>query len=180
MRKVESVDDITNPYSKRILSNVLGKDSLKVVSRTPKRLRKLTKGLKKKQLRYQPAAQKWSITQIIAHLADAEIAMSWRIRFALAQSGLPIMAYDQDAWAKNLQYEKADLDECMEVFAALRRTNTILFKRLTDEEWERFGMHSERGKETVERMTMMLAGHDINHLKQIEAIRKSFKKKTKK
>jgi hypothetical protein len=179
LKKVTSVDDITNPYSKRILSNVIGKDPLKVLARTPKRLRKLVKGLKKKQLRYQAAAGKWSITQIVAHLADAEIVMSWRIRLTLAQSGMPIAAYDQDEWAKNLEYEKADADDCVDVFAVLRQVNHRLLSRLTDEEWERFGMHSERGKETVERMAAMLAGHDINHLNQIEAIRNSFKKKKK-
>lgn len=179
MGKIESVDDITNPYSKRILSNVIGKDPVKVLSQTPKRLRKLVKRLKKKQLRYQPAVGKWSIAQIVAHLADAEIAMSWRIRLALAQSGLPIAAYDQDEWAKNLHYEKADADDCVDLFTALRRANSALLSRLTQEEWERFGMHAERGKETVERMAQMLAGHDINHLNQIEGIRKLFKGKPK-
>jgi hypothetical protein len=179
MKRLHSVDDVTNPYSKRILSNVIDKDPLKVLSRTSKRLRKLTKGLKKKQLWFKPAEGKWSITQIIAHLADAEIAMSWRFRFALAQSGLPIMAYDQDEWANNLQYQNADVDSRIELFTVLRRANVEIFKRLTDEEWQRFGMHSERGKETVERMAQMLAGHDINHLNQIEGIQNSFKRKRK-
>jgi hypothetical protein len=180
MNRVQSVDDSTNPYIKRILTNVIGKDPMKVLNQTPKRLRKLIKGLKKKQLRHQPAPDKWAIVQIVAHLADAEIALSWRMRLALAQSGASIAAYDQDEWAKNLHHEQADIDERVEAFTVLRRMNTAMLSRLSEEEWGRFGLHSERGKETVEQMATHLAGHDLNHLNQIKAIRASFKMKKKK
>ncbi|MBI5474249.1 MAG: DinB family protein [Ignavibacteriae bacterium] len=168
---VTSVDGIENPYVKRLLTNVIDLDPMKVLRRTPKRLRKLIKGLKKKQRRYEPAPGKWSITQIVAHLADAEVALSWRFRSVLANSGAPVAAYDQDAWANNMKYETIDADDSLELFTTLRRANISVLSRLSDDEWDRFGMHAERGKETVERMATMLAGHDINHLKQIRAIR---------
>ncbi len=179
MKSIESVDDITNPYVKRILSNVIGKDPMKVLSQTPKRLRKLVKGLKKKQLRYQPAPGKWSITQIITHMADTELVLAFRLRMSLAQSGSPLLAMDQDKWATGLNYEKADVDEQIELFSAVRRQHLAIWNSLTDEDWQKFGMHEERGKETVERITHHYAGHDINHLNQIEAIRKLLKKKRK-
>ena len=180
MRKIESVDDITNPYVKRIISNVIGKDPMKVLERTPRRLRKLVKGLKKKQLRYQPAPGKWAITQIITHMADTELVLAFRLRMSLAQSGSPLLAMDQDKWATGLNYEKADVDEQIDLFSAVRRQHLAIWNSLKEEDWLKYGMHEERGKETVERITQHYAGHDINHLNQIEAIRKSFKKKKKK
>jgi uncharacterized damage-inducible protein DinB len=180
VRRIESVDDITNPYVKRILSNIIGKNPMKVLERTPRRLRKLVKGLKKKQLRFQPALSKWSIAQIINHLADGELVLAWRLRMALAQSGSPLQAMDQDKWASGLEYEKADVAEQIESFTIVRRRHLAIWKSLSDEQWQRFGMHEERGKETIERIAQHYAGHDINHLNQIEAIRKLFKKKRRK
>jgi hypothetical protein len=180
MKKVETVEDITNPYSKRILTNVIGKDPLKVLERTPRRIRKLVKGLKKKQLRQQPATGKWSIAQIIAHLADAEVTGAFRLRMMVSQSGSPILAYDQDAWANAMKYGKADVEEKIGLFTSVRNSQLAIWKSLNEDDWEKFGLHTERGKETVERFAQLHAGHDINHLNQIEAIRKSFKKKKKK
>ncbi len=177
---VTSVDDITNPYVKRILTNVIGMNPLTVLNRTPKRLRKLVKGLKKKQLHFQPAPGRWSITQIITHLADTELVLAFRLRMALAQPGSPLQAMDQDKWAAGLNYERADVDDQLEVFSAVRRQHLRIWKSLSAEDWQKFGMHEERGKETVERITQHYAGHDINHMNQIESLRRLFKKKTKK
>ncbi len=177
---VTSVDDITNPYVKRILANVIGKDPLKVLAQTPKRLRKLTKGLKKKQLRFQPAPGKWSIAQIIAHLADSELAGAFRLRMMVSQSGSPIQAYDQDMWANAMKYEEADVEDKTELFSTVRKSQIAIWRSLRDDEWRKFGMHAERGQETVERLAQLHAGHDINHLDQIEEIRNSFRKKKKK
>jgi hypothetical protein len=180
LKRVTSVDGITNPYGKRILSNVIGKDPMKVLARTPRRLRQLVKGLKKKQLRYQPAPGRWSIAHIINHLADAELAGAFRLRMMVSQSGSPILAYDQDAWANALGYDQADVEEKIKLFSTVRNSQLAIWQSLHDDDWERFGMHAERGKETVERFAQLHAGHDINHINQIEAIRGLFKKKKKK
>lgn len=177
MNTVQSVDHIVDDYVKRMITNVIGKDPLKVLSQTSKRLRKLVKGLKKKQLRHHPAPGKWSIAQIVTHLADTEIVLAFRLRMVLAQSGSPLMAMDQDKWASGLKYEKANVDDQLDVFRIVRRQHLAIWKSLNEEDWQKFGMHEERGKETVERITQHYAGHDINHLNQIEAIRRSFKKK---
>lgn len=177
MKPVTSVDDIQDAYVKRMVSNVIGQDPLEVLARTPKRLRKLVKGLKKKQLRAQPVPGKWSIAQIVTHLADTEIVLAFRLRMMLAQSGSRLQAMDQDKWAAGLNYADADVDEQVELFSTLRRSHLALWNSLRDEDWHKYGMHEERGKETVERITQHFAGHDINHLNQIEVIRKFFKKK---
>jgi hypothetical protein len=168
---VQSVEGIENAYVKRILSNVVGKDPMKVLERTPRRLRKLVKDMKKKHVRYHPAPGKWSIAQIVNHLADTELVLAFRLRMVLAQSGSPLQAMDQDKWAGGLGYETADVDEQLELFTAVRHKHLSMWKSLTDADWDKFGLHEERGRETVERIAQLYAGHDINHLQQIEAIR---------
>ena len=95
-------------YTQRILDNAAGKDALRVQRGTAAQLKKLTKGLDKKQLRWRPAAGKWSIAEILAHLADTEIVAGWRLRLILGSNGTPIVAFDQDSWASVLQYGKSD------------------------------------------------------------------------
>jgi uncharacterized damage-inducible protein DinB len=176
MNIVTSVDEIADAYVKRMVSNVLGKNPLDVLRATPRKLRQLVKGLKKQQLRFEPAPGKWSIAQIVTHLADTEVVLAFRLRMVLAQSGTSLQAMDQDKWAAGLNYAEANVNEQIELFSTLRKSHLALWDSLCDEDWQKYGMHEERGKETVERMTQHFAGHDINHLRQIEAIRNSFKR----
>src|SRR6202158_6361542 len=83
----------------RILEHVEGRDAIKVQRATEPKLRKLTQGLTPKELKWNPAPGKWSIAEIVAHLADVEIVASWRMRAILGSNGTPIQPFDQDAWA---------------------------------------------------------------------------------
>ena len=157
-------------YTQRILSYSEGKDALAVQSTTAKKLATLTKGLAKSQLRRKPAPDKWSIAQIMAHLADAEVVLGWRLRLVLGSNGIAIQPFDQDVWSNIFDYEHSDPKESLEIFRALRAANLALLKRVPKELWNNYGMHQERGKETVAHMVQMIAGHDLNHLRQIEEI----------
>ncbi len=112
------------------------------------------------------------MTEILAHLGDAEIVTAWRIRSILGAPGTPIQAYDQNAWVAAGRYNERNPSECLEVFRAVREANLGVLKRLKPEQWKHHGMHAERGEETIERILHMMAGHDINHLQQIERILK--------
>lgn len=166
-------------YVHRILGNVDGKDPLKVQKTTAKKLQKLLKPLSKKKLRRRPAEDKWSIAEILAHLADAELVAGWRLRSILTQDGVPIQAFDQDAWANTFRYERRDARESLRVFKTLRENNLTLLRSVPEKLWENHGMHAERGKETVAHMVRLFAGHDVNHVKQIEQIAKAKGKKKK-
>lgn len=174
MKKITSVAHIKDPYIKRILSNVINKDAFNVYCQTPVRLKHLIKGLKEPQLRTPPTKNKWSITQIVNHLCDAENVFAYRVRMILSQSGCRIQAYDENAWAKNLHYEKSNCHEKLDLFTHLRNDHVKILKSLSAREWKRYGIHEERGKETVERLVQMYAGHDINHVRQIAGMRKTF------
>jgi hypothetical protein len=157
-------------YIKRILGNVEGQNPLKVQAGTAKKLERLIKGMPASKLRKRPAPEKWSAGEILAHLADSEIVIGWRLRQILGAPGTPIQAYDQDSWAAAGHYQKRDPRKSAEQFRVVREANLALLKSLAPEQWKHHGMHSERGVETVEHIVRMIAGHDINHTRQVERI----------
>ena len=157
-------------YVQRIQSKVAGQDSVKVQAATAKKLQRLIKGATPAKLRKRPAPEKWSVAEILAHLADAEIVASWRLRAILGAPGTPIQAYDQEAWLAAGQYGKRDARKSLEQFRVLRDANLALYKSLTPQQWKHHGVHAERGEESIERLASMMAGHDINHLEQVAAI----------
>ena len=166
-------------YIGRILGYVEGQDAIKVQRSTVARLKKLIHGLSPKQLKWESEPGKWSIAEILAHLADAEIVASWRMRSVIGASGNPIQPFDQDVWASVFQYAKRDAKQSLEVFRILRENNLAMLKAIPHESWDNYGMHLECGKETVAHLTRMFAGHDTNHILQIEGIAAQLKKKRK-
>lgn len=157
-------------YIRRVTSYVEGEQPLKVQTATPKRLERLIRGVPLSKLRKHPAPNKWSVVEILAHLADTEIVGGYRIRMILGAPGTPIPGFDQDAWVTSGHYGKRDPRKSLEQFRALREANLALLKSITPGQWKHHGIHSERGVETVEHIVRMFAGHDLNHIQQIERI----------
>ena len=157
-------------YTQRVTSYVEGKQALAVQAATAKKLERLIKGVSTAKLRKRPAPDKWSVGEILAHIADAEIAGAFRMRLILGAPGTPVAAFDQDSWVIAGHYAKRDPRKSVEQFRALREANLALLKSLTPEQWKHYGMHAERGQESIEHIVRMFAGHDINHLRQIEGI----------
>jgi len=157
-------------YTQRILDYLDGKEPLAVQAATAKELDRLIAGVPIATLRERPAPDKWSVSEIDAHLADAEIVGAFRLRLILGSPGTPIVAYDQDQWAASGHYDQREPRKSIEQFRVLREGNLALLKSLRPEQWRHFGVHSERGQESIEHIVRMFAGHDINHLRQIEGI----------
>lgn len=157
-------------YTQRILGCLEGMEPMVVQAATANRLAQLIESVSASELRSRPAPGKWSVSEIIAHLADAEIVGGFRLRFILGSPGAPIVAYDQDRWVTSGHYEKRDPQKSLELFRALREANLALVDSLTPEQWTQYGIHSERGQESIEHIVRMFAGHDINHLQQVESI----------
>jgi hypothetical protein len=167
---MEHMKETPQQYTARILSYMEGKQPLKVQAATAKKLASLIKGVPTAKLRKRPAPEKWSVAEILAHLADTEIAGGWRMRLILGAPGTPVAAFDQDSWVTAGHYEKRDPRKAVEQFRVLREANLALLKSLKPEQWKHFGIHSERGEESIERIAKMFAGHDLNHVQQIERI----------
>ncbi len=175
--------ETSQQYIQRILGHVEGQDAIRVQRASAAKLRKLIQGLGSKELKWKPEPGKWSIAEIVAHLADVEIVAGWRMRAILGSNGTPIQPFDQDVWASVFEYSKRDPKQSLEVFRVLRENNLAMLKALPPESWDNYGMHAERGKETIAHLARMFAGHDTNHIKQVEGIAgqlKSARKKTKK
>ncbi len=157
-------------YTKRILGYMQGRQPLRVQRATPKRIERLVRSLTRRQMHKRPAPGKWSIAEILAHLADTELVGGYRLRTILGSNGTPIQAFDQDIWARNANYAAQDPHKSLRTFRVLREANLGLLKSLPKRKWSCYGIHAERGKETIARVAQMFAGHDINHLQQIEHI----------
>ena len=163
------MQETAQQYIQRILGYVEGQDAIKVQRATAARLQKAVRGLTAKQLKWRPEPGKWSIAEIVAHLADTEIVASWRMRSVIGENGITIQPFDQDAWASAFQYGKRDVKRSLEIFR-VRENNLALLKEIPRETWDNYGMHLERGKETIAHLVRMFAGHDTNHILQIERI----------
>ena len=157
-------------YKQRIAGYITGQDPLKVQATTADKIAKLMKGAPRAKLTKQPAPGKWSVAAILAHIADTEIVAGYRMRSVLGNPGGPIAAYDQDKWAAAENYAKHDPKLSLETYRTIREANLRMLKLLKPEQWKLSGIHAERGEESIERITLMMAGHDLNHLRQIEAI----------
>jgi hypothetical protein len=164
------MNETTRKYIDRILGYTQGRKPLDVQAATASTLARLVEGVPASTLRKRPAPEQWSVVEILAHLADSEVVCGWRLRASLGAPGSPIAAFDQNAWAVAGHYAERDARESIEQFRAMRQANLSLLHSLTPEQWQHHGIHSERGKETIERMVTMFAGHDLNHVQQIERI----------
>ena len=157
-------------YTQRILGFVIGKEPLEAQDETLKTLARLIQPFSGEQLSRRPEPGRWSITEILAHLVDTEIVVSWRMRMVIGQSGVPIQAVDQDVWAQTFNYPRQDPQVSLETFRVLRENNLRMLRALPQHLWENYGMQSERGKETLADIVRVYAGHDLNHLAQVEKI----------
>ena len=149
---------------------------LKAQAATPGRLASLTRGLSRSQLLHRPAPGKWSIHELVCHLADTEVANAWRYRKVLAEDEVGLTAWDQDRWAAGHQYRRQDFRLALEQFRILRGRNLALLKVVGRKAWDRTATHPTFGKLSAGQMLVHLAHHDANHLGQIERIRRSLVK----
>ena len=157
-------------YTQRILGYLDGQPALDVLAATPHTLARLIEGVPLETLRRRPAPTQWSVNDILAHLADGEIVGAFRMRLILGSPGVPIAAYDQDAWVTSGHYDARAPRQSVEQFRVLREGNLALLRSLAPEQWAHSGAHSERGPESIEQIARMFAGHDLNHVRQIEQL----------
>ena len=160
--------ETSQQYAKRVIGYVGGKDPLAVLASTPRKAAALVEGVSKRRLARRPQPDKWSVTEILAHLADTEMVYGFRLRLILGASGSPIQGFDQDAWARF--YATQDPALSLAAWRLDRERTVRLLRGLAPKQWKSYGIHSERGRETMRRVVELMAGHDLNHLRQVRAI----------
>jgi hypothetical protein len=153
-----------NPYARQLGD----RDPLKVVATTARHLEQLSVALGPVRMHESPAPGKWSPLEILCHLADCELVFAYRIRQALAQDHHVVQPFDQDLWARN--YAAYDAEAAMMTFSCVRKWNLMLLRGLPADAMTRQLTHPERGEMTFRVLIETMAGHDLNHLAQLEAI----------
>jgi DinB family protein len=155
-----------NPYAKFLEH----RDPLTVAAATPAKVVSLIRGLTPRQLAKRPAPGKWSIQEIISHLADTEMVMGCRARWIAFEEHPTLVPFDQEKWAAGWAREKEPLAETLERFRLMRRSQLRLFRQASKTDFRRTGFHPERGEVTLQVQLETLAGHDLNHLAQIQRL----------
>jgi hypothetical protein len=157
-------------YRMRLAGYVEGEDPLAIQRETPASLARLIDGVSDQQVRHRPSPEKWSIVEILAHLAEDELVTSWRYRQMIEHDGETLLGFDQELWARLGNYAAWNARDALELFRLLREVNLRMLSALSPQEWERSGNHVERGNLTVRELVHHMAAHDINHVKQIEKL----------
>lgn len=160
----------TTDYLARIRAYAQGKDPLEVQKQTPDILRELVAKASDEELTRQPNKHQWSIGEILAHLAEDEIATAWRYRQMVEHSGIQLAGFDQDLWARLGNYASRVPHDSLTLFRLLRNANLQFLQQITPEQWDCFGVHAERGRITIRDLVVHMAGHDANHIAQIRRI----------
>jgi uncharacterized damage-inducible protein DinB len=139
-----------------------------VVETTALELHRLAGRIGADRIETPPAPGKWSARDILCHLADCEVVFAFRLRQALAEDHHRIQPFDQEKWAR--PYAAQHADAALATFEAVRNWNIALLRTVTADQLDKRVMHPERGDMTFATIVETMGGHDLNHLKQLEAI----------
>ena len=154
-----------NPYGQ----DLGDRDPLEAFRETPERIRALVERWPLGLMERSYAPGKWTARQVLIHLAQTELALTTRARFALSQRDYVAQAFSQDDWMP--LDESTDARTALDAYTALRRFNNAMFQRLTPEQLKHTLRHPEYGELTVGWILAQMAGHDIHHMKQLELIK---------
>lgn len=157
-------------YQALLSAYTAGKNPIAMQQEAPAILERLIDGQAEAELKMRPAPGKWSVGEILAHLAEDELATSWRYRQMIEHCGCDLASFDQDQWAQLGDYASWNPKEALELFRLLRWANLRMLSQLGAEDWQKYGIHAERGKITVSDLARHMAGHDLNHIDQVRRI----------
>jgi hypothetical protein len=131
-------------------------------------LETLLNSLNDKQINFKPSEDKWNINEITAHLADTEIQAYIRYHSVLADDVPFLVFHYQDNWAKELKHSNIPIPESLSLFKVIRENNYNLICSLSEEQLNREGLHSTRGKVTVKNLVESYIKHVDTHISQIK------------
>jgi DinB superfamily len=157
-------------YKARLAAYVEGKDPVAMQRQAPPTLAELIEGVTEAKLSLKPAPGKWSVTEILAHMAEDELSSTWRYRQILEHDGPELLGFDQEMWARVGDYASWKPQDALEMFRLLREANLRMFAQLKPEQWQRHGVHAERGRLTLQQLCRHMAAHDMNHIDQVRRI----------
>jgi DinB superfamily len=157
-------------YTRAVLGLLGDRDPLTVLESLDDQVTRVVSGFDEARLAAPETPGKWSALRVLRHLVDSELVWAIRLRKVVAEDRPVIQGYDQDLWADRLHYDRQSPADVRADLVALRRLNLRFLRGLDSEELKRFGVHSERGDESVGHMIRLYAGHDLLHLRQLRRI----------
>lgn len=144
------------------------KQKIESYGQAPEMLEEALKQFPKEMWQFKPAPDRWSVHEILVHLADSEANSYIRARRFVAEPGQTVMAYDQDAWAKKLDYHAQSTDEAIALFRALRKSTYNFIRALPDAAWSHTVQHPESGTMTFDRWLDIYDRHTPGHIAQMQ------------
>ena len=147
-----------------------GREPVSVLRETPGRLADLLKTLTPEQIDHKPALHKWSIREILCHLADCEVAWAWRLRLIYANENPTLQPFDQDAWSRAYDGVGYTTAAARATWTALRQWNLDLIEGLSEDDKRRRAQHPELGELTLAAVLEIVAGHDLHHVASLERV----------
>ncbi|MBP1155485.1 MULTISPECIES: DinB family protein [unclassified Paenibacillus] len=131
-------------------------------------------GVSEEELLFKPAENKWSIKEVVIHVCDAEMVSTDRMKRIIAEDNPLLFKFDPDAWALRLNYQALDIQAYLAMFGALRFSMSAILSGLSNEDWQRTGVHNVAGKQTLQDVVQMFIGHVDRHIQQIERNKQAF------
>ena len=154
-------------YREKLFNLLGGRDPIEVLGQTTSTLANIVARHPAEVLRGRAIQGKWTPNEIIGHLTDSEWVYGYRLRLILCEDEPAILGIRQDAWVTSQRHDEREPSDLVEIFRTLRVLNLSVWRRLSPEDLQRSGQHSERGTESLAVMLPLLAGHDLSHLHQI-------------
>jgi DinB family protein len=133
----------------------------------PRLLEAAVAGILPDEMRFSPGPDHWSIHENVVHVADTELVGTTRMRYVIAQPGSTLVSFDQEQWARALDYRSRSLDAALAQFRAVRRTTADILRAAPAEAWEQIGVNTEAGPQTLEWLVRRFAEHVPYHLRTI-------------
>ncbi|QRG66135.1 DinB family protein [Brevibacillus choshinensis] len=153
----------------------MSKELIAAYSNGYERLKEAIRTLSEEEMHYKPGHNKWSIHEIIVHLADAELVGIHRMKRVLAEDNPALTAYDQDAWANSLGYSGQDAGRSLELFGLMRSMMVPVLESVEGADWDRCGIHEEAGPLTLSQLLERYVHHVDGHLAQMERVREAYR-----
>lgn len=157
-------------FTASVAALVGDRDPLDVQAELADALGAAVAGMSAERLRVPEAPGKWSVAAVLEHLADMETVFGYRLRQVLTSDAPRLESVDQDAWAARGGYADGDPEAALAVLALLRARNLRVWRGLATADWDRVGVHGDRGPETLRALARIIAGHDLAHRRQVARI----------
>lgn len=157
----------TASYQTKLMNLLGNRDPIETLAATPDRIDRFVREHNAALMRTRPFPGKWTPSEIIGHLVDAEIIYLHRVRQIFCEDKPVIGSIDQDLWVSRQRHNDRAPSQLAAELRALRSMSLHLWKMMTPEDFHRVGRHSERGEESLAVMLRMHAGHDLSHIDQL-------------